>query len=127
VVVVTPPCSFTPPPGAAIIDLPADVALRPKPVYRTPRGKIATISGDWCYPREFYSSDGALFVEVPSPRDHGWGVTFHAVRRPRTPIGTFCRQYSEGRSSGFPMWPVVYYAARAAACHLRFWFRGVVT
>jgi hypothetical protein len=85
------------------------------PRYRTPRGQFKPISGKHAatYPHpRVIEVDDVLYVEWVS--GDGWGMTHHAVRWPRTPVGMFFQQYVEGRASGFPWWPVVAFSLVSA-------------
>lgn len=93
-----------------------DLGHNPMPVFKQPDGSIDTITGeaaaDWPNPK-MIMINGHYFIEQPL---HGtWGATYHhGPSGRRTPLGEFIRQYSEGIASGFPRWPVVVFALRAA-------------
>jgi hypothetical protein len=92
------------------------IPVNDMPTYRTVTGKTAEITGpaseSWPYP-ETRIIDGKVFTEIPDP-DTGWGITYHygPATREATLLGYFLHQYVEGRSSGFPFWPVVVLSAR---------------
>lgn len=100
-----------------------DTRREPLPVYKVPGGDIRPISGKaaeaWPSPRVMvHEDDGALFIEWPMPWETGWGLTFHtSLNWDRTFVGEFLAQYVEGRASGFPFWPTLYYAARVTLLH----------